>query len=194
MLQIFYKEKPIIISDKKSDLKNSLIIDPELVEDLDLLKLLTKKKINSIGVFSNEFELIINIFKKKFPEIIAAGGKVVNNKSEILFIYRNKKWDLPKGKAEKNENISETALREVEEETGIKNLSIIKPLDKTYHIFKRGGKNYLKTTYWFEMKSDFNGKFKPQKKEGITRVEWIGTENLSSILPKSYANIKLLIG
>ena len=193
MLQIFYKEKPIIISDKKSDLKNSLIIDPELVENLDLLKLLTKKKINSIGVFSNEFELIINIFKKKFPEIIAAGGKVINNKSEILFIYRNKKWDLPKGKAEKNENISQTALREVEEETGIKNLSIIKPLDKTYHIFKRGKTNYLKTTYWFEMKSDYNGKFKPQKKEGITRVEWIGVENLSSILTRSYANIRLLI-
>ena len=193
MIQIFYKEKPIIISDKKSDLKNSLIIDPELLENLDLLKLLTKKKINSIGVFSNEFEIIINVFKKKFPEIIAAGGKVINNKSEILFIYRNKKWDLPKGKAEKNENISQTALREVEEETGIKNLSIIKPLDKTYHIFKRGKKNYLKTTYWFEMKSDYNGKFKPQKKEGITRVEWIGVENLSSILPKSYANIRLLI-
>ena len=193
MLQIFYKEKPIIISDKKSDLKNSLIIDPELLENLDLLKLLTKKKINSIAVFSNEFEIIINVFKKKFPEIIAAGGKVINNKSEILFIYRNKKWDLPKGKAEKNENISQTALREVEEETGIKNLSIIKPLDKTYHIFKRGKTNYLKTTYWFEMKSDYNGKFKPQKKEGITRVEWIGVENLSYILPKSYANIRLLI-
>ena len=193
MLQIFYKEKPIIISDKKSDLKNSLIIDPELLQNLDILKLLTKKKINSIGVFSNEFEITINVFKKKFPEIIAGGGKVINNKSEILFIYRNKKWDLPKGKAEKNENISQTALREVEEETGIKNLSIIKPLDKTYHIFKRGKTNYLKTTYWFEMKSDYNGKFKPQKKEGITRVEWIGVENLSSILPKSYANIRLLI-
>ena len=193
MLQIFYKEKPIIISDKKSDLKKSLIIDPELLQNLDILKLLTKKKINSIGVFSNEFEIIINVFKKKFPEIIAAGGKVINNKSEILFIYRNKKWDLPKGKAEKNENISQTALREVEEETGIKNLSIIKPLDKTYHIFKRGKTNYLKTTYWFEMKSDYNGKFKPQKKEGITRVEWIGVENLSYILPKSYANIRLLI-
>ena len=194
MLQIFYKEKPIIISDKKSDLKNSLIINPELFENLDLLKLLTKKRVNSIGIFSNEYEFILNMFKKKYPEIIAAGGKVINNKSEILFIYRNKKWDLPKGKAEKNEIISETALREVEEETGIKNLLIIKPLDKTYHIFKRDGKNYLKSTYWFEMQSDFIGKFKPQKKEGITRVEWIGIENLSSILAKSYANIRLLIG
>ena len=194
MLQIFYKEKPIIISERKSDLKKSLIINPELFENLDLLKLLTKKKVNSIGIFSNEFDVILKMFKKKYPEIIAAGGKVINNNSEILFIYRNKKWDLPKGKAEKNEIISETALREVKEETGIKNLSIIKPLDKTYHIFKRDGKNYLKSTYWFEMKSDFNGKFKPQKKEGITRVEWIGIENLSSILAKSYANIRLLIG
>ena len=194
MLQIFYKEKPIIISDKKSDLKDSLILDTALVENLDLLKLLAKKKVNSIGIFSNEFEFILKMFKKKYPEIIAAGGKVINNKSEILFIYRNKKWDLPKGKAEKNENIAQTAIREVEEETGIKNISIIKPLDKTYHIFNRGGINYLKTTYWFEMKSDFTGKFKPQKKEGIKRVEWIGIENLSSILPKSYANIRLLIG
>ena len=58
MLQIFYKEKPIIISDKKSDLKNSLIINPELFENLDLLKLLTKKRVNSIGIFSNEFEFL----------------------------------------------------------------------------------------------------------------------------------------
>ena len=69
MLQIFYKEKPIIISDKKSDLKNSLIIKPELFEHLDLLKLLTKNKINSIGIFSNEFESILRMFKKKYPEI-----------------------------------------------------------------------------------------------------------------------------
>ena len=64
MLQIFYKEKPIIVSDKKSDLKNSLIIDLDLLENLDLLKLLSKKNINSIGVLSNEFEIILNIFKK----------------------------------------------------------------------------------------------------------------------------------
>ena len=110
------------------------------------------------------------------------------------FIYRNKKWDLPKGKAEKNENISQTALREVIEETGIKNLSIVKPLEKTYHIFKRRNNHYLKSTYWFEMYSDYTGKFKPQKKEGISRVEWIGVENLESVLPKSYTNIRLLFG
>ena len=104
-----------------------------------------------------------------FPKIVAAGGRVINDKNEILFIFRNKKWDLPKGKVEKNENISQTAIREVKEETGIKNLMIVKPLDKTYHIFKRAKKTYLKETYWFEMKSNHDKKFSPQISEGITR-------------------------
>jgi len=192
MLQIFYKEKPIIISDKKSDLKHCLVIDIDLIENIDIIGVLDKKNVKSIGVLSKNKKSIVSAFKKKFPEIIAAGGKVLNQNSEILFIYRNKKWDLPKGKSEKNENISQTALREVIEETGIKNLTIVKPLEKTYHIFKRKNKHYLKSTYWFEMISEYKGKFKPQKKEGITRVEWIGVENLQSILPKSYANIRLL--
>ena len=193
MLQIFYKEKPIIISDNKSDLKHSLIIDLKLVDNIDLIKLLNKKKLKSIGILSENKKSAISLFKNKFPLIIAAGGKVINNNSEILFIYRNKKWDLPKGKAEKNENISQTAIREVSEETGILDLSITKPLEKTFHIFKRGKKHFLKSTYWFEMKSNYSGEFKPQKNEGITRVEWIGEEELDKILLKSYANIRLLI-
>jgi len=193
MLQIFYKEKPIIISDNISDLKESLVIDLELIKNIDVVELLNKKKVKSIGVLSNNKKSVLTALKKKYSEITAAGGKVINQNSEILFIYRNKKWDLPKGKAEKNENISQTALREVIEETGIKNLTIVKPIEKTYHIFKKGSKHYLKSTYWFEMTSDYDGKFKPQKKEGISRVEWIDKETIGSILPKSYANIRLLI-
>ena len=193
MIQIFYKEKPIIISDKKSDLKNTLVIDLKLIKSVDILKILNKKKVSSIGIESMKPQKVITKFSKLFPEIIAAGGKVYNDNSEILFIYRNKKWDLPKGKAEKNETISQTALREVVEETGIKGLNIIKPLEKTFHIFKRGKKHYLKSTYWFEMKSSYTGEFKPQNDEGISRVEWVGAEDLDKILLKSYANIKLLI-
>ena len=193
MLQIFYKEKPIIISNNKTDLNNSLIVDLELLENIDIIKLLNKKNINSIGILTENQKSILSVFMNKFPEITAAGGKVINQNSEILFIYRNKKWDLPKGKAEKNESISQTALREVIEETGIKNLSIIKPLEKTYHIFKRRNNHYLKSTYWFEMYSDYRGKFKPQKKEGISRVEWIAVENLELILTKCYSNIRFLL-
>ena len=193
MLQIFYKEKPIIISNNKTELNNTLVIDLELLENIDIIKLLNKKNINSIGILTENQKSILSVFMNKFPEITAAGGKVINQNSEILFIYRNKKWDLPKGKAEKNESISQTALREVIEETGIKNLSIIKPLEKTYHIFKRRNNHYLKSTYWFEMYSDYKGKFKPQKKEGISRVEWIAVENLEFILTKCYSNIRFLL-
>ena len=123
------------------------------------------------------------------------GNQSMQSRGHVVFVrHPERGWEIPGGHLNVGESPENALIREVKEETGIKNLSIIKPLDKTYHIFKRGGKNYLKSTYWFEMKSDFIGKFKPQKKEGITRVEWIGIENLSSILPKSYANIRLLIG
>ena len=192
MLQIFYKDKPIIISDKKSDLNKSVIIDIDLIKEINILTLLKKNKILSLGIKSKNPKKVISKFKKKFPLITAAGGKVINDQSEILFIYRDKKWDLPKGKVEKNENVPQAALREVVEETGIENISLIRPIKKTFHIFKRGKKHYLKCTHWFEMKSNFEGKFTPQEKEGITKVEWINEENILSVLPKSYANIRLL--
>jgi 8-oxo-dGTP pyrophosphatase MutT (NUDIX family) len=132
-------------------------------------------------------------FLSLLPNVIAAGGKVHNNKNEILFIFRNGKWDLPKGKAEAKETINQTALREVEEETGISGLSIIKPLDITYHVFKRMDQFYIKITYWFKMHSEYEGVLIPQEKEGITEVKWISESKLTKVLNNSYANIKLLI-
>ena len=158
-----------------------------------IISALKSKKIEWVFLYHPKEEKLWKFMTKHFPIVEAAGGMVVHHNSKILFIYRNKKWDLPKGKAEKNENISQTAIREVSEETGILDLSITKPLEKTFHIFKRGKKHFLKSTYWFEMKSNYSGEFKPQKNEGITRVEWIGEEELDKILLKSYANIRLLI-
>ena len=105
---------------------------------------------------------------------------------------RNDKWDLPKGKAEKNEQLPQTALREVIEETGIKEVSIKKPLDVTYHIFKRNSEYRLKVTYWFEMFSEYEGKFNPQLDEGITDVKWIKKDELEDVKTNSYPNIRLL--
>ena len=191
MKKVFYKEKLIIISSDKNDLSDCFLIESKNKFSFSTLDILKKKKVKSIGIFSKNPEKFLSNFP--FPKIVAAGGIVINDKKEILFIFRDNKWDLPKGKAEKNENISQTAIREVEEETGIKDLIIVKPVEKTYHIFKRSKKNYLKETYWFEMKSNYDKGFIPQINEGITRVEWISKEKIPLILKNTYQNIRLLV-
>ena len=193
MSQIFYKDKPIIITDNISENKNVCNISFKDFKLKTTLKDLSEKKISSVNLIVKNKKKGFRKFLKLFPNTVAAGGKVINSKNEILFIYRNNKWDLPKGKAEGYENIAETALREVNEETGITDLSITKPLQLTYHIFKKNNKYRLKTTYWFEMTSLNENQLTPQIEEGITRVEWISPSEIEKIKMKCYANIRLLI-
>ena len=88
--------------------------------------------------------------------------------------------------------MSHTALREVEEETGVNKLLVTKKLQKTYHIFKRNGKYKLKITQWFEMTSDFDGIALGQAEEGIEKVAWLNPQQVKEALTNSYENIKLL--
>ena len=136
---------------------------------------------------------LLKKFLKKLPNVIAGGGKVYNSNGDVLFIFRNDKWDLPKGKAEKNESIEDTSIREVEEETGVKDLEIIKPLETTYHIFKRNGEYKIKVTYWFEMQTNYGGELLAQENEGITKVAWLNKIETNKAIKNAYANIKLLV-
>lgn len=193
MQKIFVGDKPIVLTtkvEKETDFKNLMIDSVDIIRVLQLLKKNKYKSVRLVG--SNEDELLES-FLKLLPNVIAGGGKVFNSKGHVLFIYRNGKWDLPKGKAEANETIDQTALREVEEETGIRDLSICKPLEITYHIFKRNNKILLKKTYWFEMYSSYEGDFKPQEKEGITKVKWIDPKKLKKVKKNIYANIDQLL-
>lgn len=193
MYQIFYRDKPIVISDTKSDKKNVHNIKYKDFNLKKALKNLSKNSISSVRIIGKDKEKLLNKFLKLLPKITAAGGKVINLKGEILFIYRNNKWDLPKGKAEDNETIADTAMREVKEETGIAKLVITKPLEVTYHIFKKNNTYRIKVTYWFEMKSIGDTQLTPQIEEGITRAEWINSLEIDKIKKKCYANIRLLI-
>jgi len=192
MYQVFYKKKIILLTDvfkEGKDFKSFPIKDVKLKK---VIKLLNKKNTNSVHLFHKNKDKLLKYFFKLIPTVIAAGGKITNSKSETLFIYRNDKWDLPKGKAEKNEQLPQTALREVKEETGIKEVSINKPLDITYHIFRRNNEYRLKVTYWFDMFSDYEGIFFPQLDEGITDVKWVKKDDLEEIKINSYPNIRLL--
>ena len=139
---------------------------------------------------ANNLDLLKNWFTSIFTVIEAAGGVVLNSKKEFLLIYRKGKWDLPKGKIEKNEPVELAAIREVEEECGISELSIVAPIPSTYHIYLQNNKTILKPTHWFEMYSDFKGTLVPQLQEDITKVEWVKKENIHELLPNAYESIR----
>jgi len=125
-------------------------------------------------------------FKNKLTIIKAAGGLVENAKGEFLFIFRNKKWDLPKGKAERGEKMKATAVREVEEECGVKIERRDKRLCKTYHIYELNGKVILKRTNWYKMYVKGIPKLIPQKDEGITTASWVGTSGIKAKMKNTY--------
>ena len=193
MYSVFVNDKPIILTtkvEKETDFKNFLLKDVSIKK---VLKTLKKKEYNSVRLIHHNEKTLIKHFSKKLPNVIAGGGKVCNSKGETLFIFRNDKWDLPKGKTEKKETIQETAIREVEEETGVENLKITGELPTTYHVFRRHAKTKLKVTHWFNMTTDFEGELYPQENEGITRVAWLNEADSIKALENSYANIKLLV-
>lgn len=193
MYSVFVNDKPIILTtivEKESGFKNYLL---ETVQIGKVIKELNTTSLKAVRLIHKNPNKLLKKFLKLLPNVVAGGGKVYNDAGEILFIYRNDKWDLPKGKAESYETIEETALREVAEETGVAGLKIVKPIETTYHIFKRNGKHKIKITYWFEMKTSFTGKLYPQENEGITKVSWLNQEESKKALENSYANIRLLL-
>ena len=193
MYQIFVNNKPIILTTKYKKPKGAKSYKLKTVLINRVIRKLNKTDLNAIYLTHKNESKLLDKFLKKLPNIIAGGGKVYNQYGEVLFIYRNDRWDLPKGKAERKESIEETAIREVEEETGVKNLKITKPLDTTYHILKRNNRYKIKITYWFEMTTNYDGKLKPQTKEGITKAKWLNKKKMKKALKNSYANIKTLI-
>lgn len=193
MYKVFVGDKPIVLTtvvEEETNFKNYFL---KTVDVDKVIKKLNTTKLQEVRIIHKNAEKILKKFLKKLPNVVAGGGKVYNDKNDILFIYRNDKWDLPKGKVEGTESIEKTALREVMEETGVAGLEIVKPLETTYHIFKRNGKNKIKVTYWFEMKTSFSGVLYAQEEEGISKVAWLNAEEVSVALENSYANIKILI-
>lgn len=121
--------------------------------------------------------------------ILAAGGVVENEKGEILLIYRKKHWDLPKGKMDRDETMEECAVREVEEETGLKNVQIGRLIDTTLHQYEENGEQITKKTAWYRMKASSNNKLIPQTEEEIEDLKWIHPTELQPYLQNSYTNI-----
>jgi len=192
MYKVFINDKPLFLT---STLEKETNFQYFLLDTVDIQKLIAQYfsgHVNNAYLYHPDEDLLIKNFKEKITINKAGGGLVENEKGQILFIFRNGKWDLPKGGIEKNETIEETSIREVEEETGCLNLKIEKKLEKTYHVFKRNGEYKLKITYWYAMTTEYQGALKGQIEEGIEKVVWVDKEDIPELLKNSYQNIKLL--
>ncbi len=192
MYKVFVKDIPIILSTNKKIGSQYTSIPLKLVNFKKLIKKITNGELHYINLYHKNEEKLEQFLRKKLPVVEAAGGLVYNNKKEILFIYRNSKWDLPKGGIEKSESHEDAAIREVEEETGVKDLEIRNFITKTYHVFKRNDTFKLKITYWYEMYTEYKGELVPQLDEGIKKAKWKNFEKSQKALNDSYENVKLL--
>lgn len=137
-----------------------------------------------------DLEALKKAFWKKFIRVIAGGGAVWNEKNELLFIHRRGKWDLPKGKLDPGETIEHCAIREVEEETGLRSPVIKAPLCTTYHTYRESGKHILKESTWFEMYADGRQDLVPQVTEDIHAIKWIGKDGWGQVLEDTFPSIR----
>lgn len=193
MYKVFINDKPIILTDSLKKTNNfPVYIFNETVID-EILHKLIKGNAKGINLFCANLEMAWKKFQRNFAVVVAAGGLVVNNSNEILFIYRNNTWDLPKGRIEEGESIEETAVREVEEECGIQNLELQSYLTTTYHLFFMDDSMQIKVTHWYFMKSNFYKKLTPQVEEGITKVAFKNKQQVADALQNTYENIKLVL-
>lgn len=159
-------------------------------QHLDIEKLFKQSKANkSVTTY---FILIKNpahyfsLIKKKIKVIKAAGGLVKNGEGDYLFIYRLNKWDLPKGKVDPGESMKRTAVREVEEECGVKIDYLGQKIITSYHVYQMKGDLVLKKTNWYEMGVNKVPKLKPQLDEDITKALWLPEDKFDKVRKNTY--------
>ncbi|MFV0248422.1 MAG: NUDIX hydrolase [Tenacibaculum sp.] len=192
MYKVFVNDKPIILT---TSLITKQGFPTYLFKSTTLERLIYKLKnddLKGVYLFSVDLYKDWSEIKKIFKPVIAAGGLVLNDKKELLYIYRGNKWDLPKGKVEKGEGLKRAALREVEEECGLKDIVLKKFLTLTYHLYEHNGKIRLKATCWYLMYSSYRGILKPQLEEGITEVSFKDRVAVEQAMENTYENIKLV--
>jgi len=200
MYKIFIKNKIILITDDIHILKHVtdrvlIKYQPNINEILDTLKDFSDNDdYQQLILISYELESFYIKFYNLFKVVLGAGGVVfTETMDKILFILRNGVWDLPKGKIDFGESDEKAAIREVCEETGVCDLTLIKRLDHTLHIYFSNNEAYLKETHWFSMKAKENQPLIPQKEEKIEVVQWFTPDDIRANWDNMFLSIKSLL-
>lgn len=141
-------------------------------------------------LYCTKYKKTIETIEKHFTLKIAAGGWAFKDDNSLLMIKRYDFWDIPKGHLEKGETLEECAIREVEEETSVKELLIHDKLGVTRHLIKRKDGFNLKISHWYRMSTNYTGKLKPQKNENITKAKWIEAESIEKYMSKAWLSLQ----
>ena len=192
MYTIFKNDTSIILTDDRNITGNHdcyLWIDFNRKEALD--KLISDGP-SKLYLYDADLTGMWRSFKGLFKVIEASGGIVQNEEGDILFIYRNDKWDLPKGKIELNETREIAGIREVQEECGFKEIKLLDYIGTTYHLYSEKKEEVLKMSYWYKMYSN-DKVLVPQLEEGITDLSWVSRTDVPELLQNTYPNIALLV-
>jgi len=196
--KIYYNNKPLILTtDSIEYIKNNKEAKTYLAYTEASLQnfRLAIAHLDEVGTLGAVIEgkseaSLKEVLNSLYEPIDAGGGVVLNEKNEVLMIYRRGKWDLPKGKRDEGEAIDVCALREVTEETGLANLKLDEKICDTYHVYSQFGQNLLKHTTWFKMHASSTEKLVPQEEENIQEARWIAPNNLEPIVSKSFEAIR----
>ncbi len=132
-------------------------------------------------------------FAQGYVRVEAAGGAVSDEQGRLLAIHRLGRWDLPKGKVDRGEALPEAAVREVKEECGLREVSIVRPLCETWHTYARGGRDHLKRTTWFLMRTTGAERLVPQHEEGIQQVVWMDAAGVERMRADTYGTVRAVI-
>ena len=201
-INIYFGDKPVILCNEIDKELNEILHHPDavFVDEISpraiksMLHEIKKDEFHAGVIWHTDLVKLKETFFKNFKIIEAAGGIVQNEKKELLFIHRLGKWDLPKGKIEKGEKEEACALREVTEETGVKNVQLKKKVGETYHVYNEFGKRFLKISHWYYITCSSTQTLKPQTEENITEVKWVKTLDIKEPMRNTYPSIKNILG
>lgn len=191
MYKVYIENSVVLFTAQQPDDASYVTFRPAAGEPLSIAKLLQKvQNSKRLAVISDDIEEVFAQFRTSQRFIQAGGGVTSDPEGRLLLIFRNGRWDLPKGKLEPGEQIEECAVREVSEECGLSGLQRSDFITHTYHCYQLHGEWVLKQTSWYRMSYDGKEVPAPQTVEGITQAVWVPQTELAAKLENTYFTIR----
>lgn len=156
------------------------------------LHALQRPEVSGLMLFSASGYDAWQAFRARHVPVEAAGGAVQDERSRLLVIHRRGHWDLPKGKLDPGEDHATAAVREVQEECGLRHVAIVDELADTWHTYTEKGRHCLKRTRWFRMRASSAEPLVAQHEEDIEQVRWAAPHDLPPIIAGSYASLRIV--